>query len=206
MPEVARHTRADALVTDMGSSKALIVRAGEEAFGARFVGGHPMAGSHESGVSAARRNLFEGATWVVTSTERTDPAAAKRLEALATALGAHPLHLDVETHDRIAAAVSHMPHVIACAVAQAVARLADGDGRFGDLMAGGLRDMTRLAASPSTLWTDILSTNREQTRAALVVARAALDDAIRDMDDDEAIRALFDDAARSRKWLLEGRG
>jgi prephenate dehydrogenase len=205
LPDVAKYARPDALVTDMGSTKAEIVHAGEAALGARFVGGHPMAGSHTSGVGAAREGLFVGATWVITPTERTDPEAAARLAALAAALGAHPVRLDIETHDRIAAAVSHMPHVVACAAAQAVGRLAGGDTRFGDLAAGGLRDMTRLAESPPAVWTDILATNRANTKAALHAFREALDEAIQAMDSDEAIHALFEDAGDTRRWIMNTR-
>jgi prephenate dehydrogenase len=207
MPDVARHAAPGALVTDMGSTKAEIVRAGEAALGRRFVGGHPMAGSHTSGVSAARRDLFVGATWVVTPTENTDPAAADRLAHIATALGARAVRLDVVTHDRIAAAVSHMPHVVACALAQSIGQLANGDHRFGQLAAGGLRDMTRLAASPAALWTDILSTNRSNTKAALRAFRDALDEAIAGMDSDADIHALFEESAGTRAWLMdEGKG
>lgn len=204
MPDVARHSRPDALVTDMGSTKAEIARAGAAMLGPRFVGGHPMAGSHTSGVSAARRDLFVNATWVIAPTEHTDATKSQALANLATSLGAHPVVLDVETHDRIAAAVSHMPHVVACAVAQSVNALADGDSRFGDLAAGGLRDMTRLAASPASVWTDILATNRENTKAALQAFRDALDAAIAAMDSDEAIHRLFESAGDARNRLTEG--
>jgi prephenate dehydrogenase len=207
MPDVARHAAPGAVVTDMGSTKTEIVQAGESALGARFVGGHPMAGSHTSGVSAARRDLFVGATWVVTPTDTTDPVAADRVVQLAAALGAHAVELDVLTHDRVAAAVSHMPHVVACALAQSIGRLANGDGRFGDLAAGGLRDMTRLAASPASVWTDILSTNRANTITALRAFRDALDGAIAGMDSDAAIHALFEESAATRAWLMdEGKG
>lgn len=202
MPDVARHARPDAIVTDMGSTKSEVVRAGETALGHRFVGGHPMCGSHESGVSAARDGLFEGATWVLTPTDRTDPAALEQVNALALALGAHPVLLDLDHHDRIAAAVSHMPHVAAAAITLAVARLAEGDPRFADLAAGGLRDMTRLAASPPNVWRDILSTNRANTKAALAAFRDALDESIAAMDDDDAIETLFADAGRARTGLV----
>lgn len=201
--EVARHARPDATVTDVGSTKAGIVRAGEAALGGRFVGGHPMAGSHLAGVSAARTGLFEGATWVFTPTEHTDPRRLERLTMLVTALGAVPVRLDIDTHDLIAAAVSHMPHVAACAVALAVGDLAGGDTRYGDLAGGGLRDMTRLAASPHYLWRDILATNRANTVEALRRLRERLDEAIAALEDDDAISDLFARAAEARAPLVK---
>ena len=101
-----------------------------------------MAGSHRPGVSAARVNLFDGATWVFTPTERTDPKALEKAVGMASAVGARTVCLNVEDHDRIAASVSHMPHVVAAALKLANDRLAEGDSRFQDLAGGGLRDMT----------------------------------------------------------------
>lgn len=202
-PEVSRYARPSAIITDLGSTKSDIVRAGEAELDGRFVGGHPMAGSHMAGVGAARTGLFDGATWVFTPTERTERTALARLTELAEALGAVPVRLDVETHDLIAAAVSHMPHVAACAVALAVGDLAEGDTRYGDLAGGGLRDMTRLAASPDYLWRDILATNRSNTRAALIRLRERLDEAVSAMEDDEAIADLFARAAAARAPLVK---
>lgn len=202
MSGIAEHTRHDAIVTDMGSTKSGIVAAGEAALGGRFVGGHPMCGSHESGVAAAREGLFQGATWVITPTERTDPRALGAVNGLALALEARPVQLDLDRHDTIAAAVSHMPHVVAAAITLAVARLAEGDPRFADLAGGGLRDMTRIAASPPDVWRDILATNREPTLDALRAFRDALDDAIAAMRGDEAIEALFVEAGAARKDLV----
>jgi prephenate dehydrogenase len=201
--EVSGLVSPEATVTDLGSTKAAIVRAGEAALGGRFVGGHPMAGSHLAGVGAARAGLFEGATWVLTPTEQTDPERLERLTGLVVALGARPVQLDIETHDLIAAAVSHMPHVAACAVALAVGDLAGGDTRYGDLAGGGLRDMTRLAASPHYLWRDILSANRGNTIVALRRLRERLDEAIAAMEDDDAIADLFARAAEARAPLVK---
>jgi prephenate dehydrogenase len=162
-----------------------------------------MAGSHLAGVGAARTGLFEGATWVFTPTERTERVRLERLSELVTALGAVPVRLDLETHDLIAAAVSHMPHVAACAVALAVGDLASGDTRYGDLAGGGLRDMTRLAVSPDYLWRDILANNRSNTIVALVRLRQRIDEAIAAMEDDDAIADLFARAAAARDPLVK---
>ncbi len=202
MTDIAPYVRPDAVVTDMGSTKGAIVQAGESALGGRFVGGHPMAGSHKAGVSAARVNLFDGATWVFTPTERTDPKALEKAVGMASAVGARTVCLNVEDHDRIAASVSHMPHVVAAALTLAIDRLADGDSRFQDLAGGGLRDMTRLAASPAVLWRDILSANRENTITALSAFAEELTRAVEAMREDDDIESLFDRAAEARTHLV----
>lgn len=202
MPQVARHAASNAIVTDLGSTKSAIVAAGEVCLGERFVGGHPMAGSHEGGIEAARRNLFRGATWVFTPTAETNEAAVELLRDMASALGARPVDIPLADHDLIAAAVSHMPHLAAAAIASAVSELADADDRYAALAGGGLRDMTRLAASPAVLWRDIFSTNRENTRAAMIVCRDAINRALEALEDDDEVQAYFEEAAAARATLI----
>jgi prephenate dehydrogenase len=202
MPQIARHASPTAIVTDLGSTKAEIVAAGEAWLGERFVGSHPMAGSHEGGVDAARPNLFRGATWVLTPTETTDATALACVSAMAESLGAKPVSLPLKDHDRIAAAVSHMPHLAAAAIARTVGRLADGDHRYAALAAGGLRDMTRLAASPAVLWRDIFSTNRANTREALLVCRDSINEALAALEDDAEVQRFFEEAAIVRETLI----
>ncbi|HEY3411546.1 MAG TPA: prephenate dehydrogenase/arogenate dehydrogenase family protein [Armatimonadota bacterium] len=202
MPQIALHAASNAVVTDLGSTKSEIVAAGEGCLGERFVGGHPMAGSHEGGIEAARLGLFRAATWVFTPTDNTSLDALERLRGLAAALGARPTDIPLGDHDRIAAAVSHMPHLAAAAISRAVGELADGDERFGALVGGGLRDMTRLAASPAVLWRDIFSTNRAHTRDALIVCREALDQALAALEDDGEVQRYFEGAAAAREKLI----
>jgi prephenate dehydrogenase len=202
MPDVARWAAPEAIVTDLGSTKAEISRVGEAALGGRFVPGHPMAGSHEAGIAAARAGLFVNATWVFTPSAGTDKAALEKVMALAAAVGARPTTLDRDVHDRVAAAVSHMPHLASAALSLAVSRLADGDPRFALLAGGGLRDMTRLAASPANLWRDIFATNRDNTRAAMLAMRNAFDEVLAALEDDDSVEAFFDKAGAVRKHLV----
>lgn len=202
MPQIARHAASSAIVTDVGSTKSAIVAAGEVCLGERFVGGHPMAGSHEGGIEAARMDLFRGATWVFTPTDETNIVAAEMLREMAAELGARPVDIPLADHDLIAAAVSHMPHLAAAAIARAVGELADADERYASLAGGGLRDMTRLAASPAVLWRDIFSTNRENTRAAMIVCRDAMNRALEALEDDDAVQAYFEEAAAARVALI----
>ena len=171
-----------ALVTDVGSTKRNIVRAAERLAATRslaFVGSHPLAGSEQAGYRVARADLFRGATVVVTPTEKTELAALKKITELWEALGARVTALDPETHDRTVAAISHLPHLIACA-------LVDGAGRVEpaalELAARGFRDTTRIAAGDPDMWTEIFLANRDALTAGIEAFREALADLQRVID------------------------
>ena len=167
---------AAALVTDVGSTKRGIVAVAERLGAGRplgFVGSHPMAGSEKSGWQVARADLFRGATVIVTPTDATEPRAVKGITALWEALGARVSALDPETHDRTVAAISHLPHVAAWALVDAVVRFEPGALAFA---ARGFRDTTRIAASDPPMWRDVLLANADAVRASLVAFRAALDE------------------------------
>ncbi len=146
------------LVTDVGSVKGPVAAAVADA---RFVGGHPMAGSEQEGVDGADADLFEGATWVLTPTIDTDPAAFARIRTIVTSLGADVVALPPERHDQLVATVSHVPHL---AAATLMALAADGAVEHAALLrlaAGGFRDMTRVAAGSPAIWPDICAENRD---------------------------------------------
>jgi prephenate dehydrogenase len=179
------------VVTDVGSTKRNIVRAAERLAAARrltFVGSHPLAGSEQSGYRVARPDLFRGATVVVTPTEGTELTALKRVTEFWEALGARVSSLDPETHDRAVAAISHLPHLIACA-------LVDGAGRVEpsalELAARGFRDTTRIAAGDPDMWTEIFLANRDALSASVDAFQQALADLQR------AINAGVPDALRT---------
>jgi prephenate dehydrogenase len=192
---------AGALVTDVGSTKRSITRAAERlgrGGGARFVGSHPMAGSERSGYAVSRPDLFRGATVVVTPTDATDPAAVKDVSAFWEALGARVTVLDPAAHDRAVAAVSHLPHLVADALVEAVARFAPN--AF-ELAAGGFKDATRVAASDATIWQEIFRTNRDALTAAVGAFRLALADleALIADDDPAALAAALARIAALRR-------
>jgi prephenate dehydrogenase len=166
----------DAIVTDVGSSKAAIVRTAEALARRRpatFVGSHPMAGSEKSGYGVARVDLFRGATVVVTPTETSPPAAVKMVTAFWEHLGARVTTLDPATHDAAVASISHLPHLVACALADGVTRETPG----ALVIAGrGFKDTTRIAAGDPTMWQEIFLTNREALTAVLGGFRRALDE------------------------------
>ncbi len=165
---------SEAVLTDVGSTKAGIVRAAEALAASRplrFVGGHPVAGSEQSGYAVSRADLFRGATVVLTPTERTDTQAVKRVTEFWEALGGRVVLLDPVTHDRAAAAISHLPHLVAYALVDAVLRMGP---HFLDVAARGFKDTTRIAASDARVWREIFQENRQALGEALAAFRAAL--------------------------------
>src|SRR6201995_1793745 len=196
---------ADCVVTDVGSTKREVVAAHSAP---RFVGGHPLAGAENAGVEHARADLFEAATWYLTPSAGTSGMLYERLHRLLYGIGARPTAIDADTHDRILAAVSHLPHVLAnVLVSQAAATLQDDSHPPARLPATGpsFRDATRVAGAPSAIWTDIYLSNRDALTAEidgaierLQAVRASLRHA-----DGPAITAWNEDAAADRRRLLE---
>ncbi|MFP3882719.1 MAG: prephenate dehydrogenase/arogenate dehydrogenase family protein [Actinomycetota bacterium] len=159
----------DALVTDIAGVKTPIVAAASHL--PHFVGGHPMAGGETSGASLATRTMFHGATWVLTS-DGADPDDLERMEEITRSLGANPVVMTAQEHDRAVARVSHLPHVLAAALM----RLADADRPTLGLAGGGFRDLTRIAAGDSTWWAEVLTANASQVDASIEELQKALDD------------------------------
>jgi prephenate dehydrogenase len=175
-----------AIVTDVGSVKVPVVRKLGPLVrkaGGHFVGSHPMAGSERSGVSAARADLFEEAVCVVSPTGTSNPAAAKKIVRFWRSLGAEVLTLTPALHDKFVSRASHLPHLVACALAKQVLD-PRRDRRQRDLCAAGFRDTTRVACGSPDLWRDISLANR--------------DNLIRDLADFEK------NLRRLRKLLAEG--
>jgi prephenate dehydrogenase len=158
----------DAVVTDTGSvKKPILAAARSHPRGARFVAGHPMAGRETGGFEAATADLFEGSRWFLVAetsdgARAPDKTAVDRVVELAEAVGAEPMVLDAEAHDRAMAYVSHVPQLIASALYGVAARA----GVLGE--AGpGFRDLTRIAGGPPSVWRDIFESNRQEIAGAL---------------------------------------
>jgi prephenate dehydrogenase len=165
------------IVTDVGSVKAPVVAeivAARPDRAACFVGGHPMAGSEQDGVDGADADLFVGASWVLTPTTETDPAAFTTVRAIVGLLGAEAIEVEPEHHDALVALVSHVPQLAASTLMD-VASAGGGEHRIlMRLAAGGFRDMTRIAAGHPGIWPDILTANRDAVLQALDAYREAL--------------------------------
>lgn len=145
-----------AIVTDVAGVKEPIVSAIADV---RFVGGHPMAGSEQEGLAGAGKEMFQGATWVLTPTDHTDPSAFTRLRAVVSSLGADVVALDPARHDSLVAVVSHVPHLAAATLMDLAADGASEHAAMLRLAAGGFRDMTRIAAGDPSIWPDICAEN-----------------------------------------------
>lgn len=158
-----------AIVTDVGSVKASVVRELEPIFswaGAHFVGSHPMAGGEKMGVSAARADLFRDAVCVVTPTRKTQKQALHKIESLWKSVGARVMRLSPDAHDRLVSRSSHLPHVVAAELANYVLN-ANPQAQQAALCANGFRDTTRIASGSPEMWRDIAVTNRANLDLAL---------------------------------------
>lgn len=184
------------LITDVGSTKLGIARAAERAGLAHlFVGGHPLAGDHRAGWSASRTGLFQGARVFLSPTPATTPAALSCARGLWSALGARIEEVDAATHDREIAWVSHLPQTASTALALALADAGIGAERLGP----GGRDLTRLAGSSPTIWTEIALENTTALAPAIQELERRLQSIRRALEtgDEEAIREFF---TRGREW------
>jgi len=166
--EALRASGPATVVTDVGSTKAELVAglpAGEP--GERFIGGHPLAGAETSGVENARGELFEGARWYLVPTARSGGVHYDRLQRAVADLGARPHAIDAETHDRVMATVSHLPHVLANVLVQeAATTLAQESERIPEV-GPSFRDTTRVAGANPAIWGDIFATNSEAVAAGI---------------------------------------
>jgi prephenate dehydrogenase len=208
LKNLAPHLKAGAIVTDAGSTKANVVAAARTILKGRFgdfVPGHPIAGSEQSGPAAARADLYQGKRVVLTPGPDTRSDALATVRALWEAAGAQVETLDAALHDRVFAAVSHLPHLAAFALVDELAQRADGDTFF-RFAASGFRDFTRIAGSSPEMWRDIALANREALLVELDAYLAALQ-ALRNAvsaEDAEALLTIFSRARAARElWMKQ---
>jgi prephenate dehydrogenase len=191
---------ADCVVSDVGSTKRNVVDSTDDE---RFIGGHPIAGAETSGVEHARADLFEGAAWYLTPSERSSGLLFERLHRLISALGARPITVDPETHDRLVAVFSHMPHVLANVLASQAAERLSQHGETLRQVGPSFRDATRVAGSNTSIWTDIYRSNRVAIQEELQQFIQSLEVVIGQLDADEGISRWNDTARDDRKRLLD---
>ena len=205
LADLAPHLSAATVVTDVGSVKQPItaVATSLRAAGrlaARFVGGHPMAGSERCGVLNADPSLLENAVWVLTPDDGTDLQALGAVTAFVEALGARPLEVPPTQHDELVATVSHLPYLAAVALTTLID---DGDERAlkSLLAAGGFRDLTRVASGDPRMSRDMLSGNREAVARALRAFRQRLDELEAVLDSPDLLLERAQIAKRTRDGI-----
>lgn len=182
-------------VTDVGSTKGPVARAVTDP---RFIGGHPVSGSHAHGPEHANGELFRGATWFLTPVAATDPERYRLLHGFVASLGAVPVAVDPEAHDRLVALTSHLPHALAnLLLNQAGVSRIDGHDPLA-AAAGSLRDMTRVAGANPRIWVDIFLDNADALAGALAEHRRRVE---------QVERALAEgDAGFLARWIAEASG
>jgi prephenate dehydrogenase len=196
----------ETVVTDVGSTKRELIASlprGDQL--ERFIGGHPIAGAESAGVENAREDLFEGARWYLTPTDRSSGMLYDRLQRAVADLGARPQAIDAETHDRLMATVSHLPHVIANVLVQQAAAAATEESERLPEVGPSFRDTTRVAGANPAIWGDIFATNSEAVAREIDAAAERLREAadVIRSGDSEKVAGWHSAAREDRRRLLE---
>jgi prephenate dehydrogenase len=199
---ISPHLKPTVVITDAGSTKGDVISAARTSLGShlsRFVPAHPIAGAEKSGVHAARTELFDGKNVVLTPLPETDGDAIAKAEAFWRACGARVSSMSQETHDHIFAAVSHLPHVLAFALVEEIARRPNAEQLFG-FAAGGFRDFSRIAGSSPEMWRDICLANRDAMLHELdaYIARLADIRHLIETNDSAQLAQVFEHARNAR--------
>jgi len=211
--EIIPYLKPATIISDVGSTKSRVVRRVEEMLPSDifYVGGHPMAGSEQIGIEAADPYLFENAVYILTVTSKTDPSAVNTLSSLLERIRAQVIKLSPEEHDRIVAAVSHLPHLAAVCLMNTVGKISASDSELLSLAAGGFRDTTRVASGSPAMWRDIFLTNKDVILRVLNDFKATIEEMeefIREesnnglMETLERAKELRDNIPRTGKGLL----
>lgn len=207
LPHVGDLARDGTLVVDLGSTKRAIVQAMENLpKRVQAIGGHPMCGKESSGFVAADANLFRNAVFALTPLARTSTTTLAFAQSLVEIIGARPFVIDAERHDKIVAATSHLPYVIAAALMSTADEMSHGEELLFRFAASGFRDTSRLAASDPTMMIDILLTNRARVIKILRQYSAQLNELTELIDRADAVelRAHLQTIAESRQKISGG--
>lgn len=214
LPQLVRESRsglkAGALVTDVGSTKAFLdaeLPALLKDTGAQFVGSHPMAGSEQQGIEAARADLYEGALVILTPLRDTPPRSVAAVSRFWRSVGAVVCQMEAREHDRIMARTSHLPHLVASLLATTVGRTGRPEA-LAPFCGAGFADTSRVAAGSPEVWHDIVRTNRSNVAEELRAYKLQVDKLIGLLDegDFEGIQQFLEHGRAARQLLLKGRG
>lgn len=193
------------VVTDVGSTKAYVdaeIRKALAGTGAVYVGSHPVCGSEQQGIEAAKANLYEKATVIVTPVKDAPAVAVKRVRELWRRVGGRVVEMDAREHDRIVARTSHLPHMVASLLAVTVGR--SPDKRIGEFCGTGFADTSRVAEGAPEIWHDIVRTNRANIAEELRAYKSQVERMISQMDDGDfdGITAMLEQGRAARRALL----
>lgn len=208
--DLAPHIGPETIVTDAGSTKCDVVAAARQMLGAglaQFVPGHPVAGTEQSGPQAAFAELYRNRRVILTPLAETSPGALQSVREAWETCGAQVNELSPETHDQVLALVSHLPHLLAFALVDQVARHGQREQLF-SYAAGGFRDFTRIASSHPEMWRDICLANREALLSELSSYEGHLRELRRalEADDGAALEVVFARAREARNAWVDGTG
>ena len=194
--------KKDAIVTDVGSTKQTIVSVGKKLLnkGVYFIGGHPMAGSHKTGITASQVRLFENAYYILTPTKDIPNSKVIQLLNWLRGTKAKFIELEPEEHDKFTGIVSHLPHIVASGLVHQTGKMGKEHPIISQLAAGGFRDTTRIASSSPTMWRDILLHNKEILLSMLDDWQELISE-VKEMihkEDSEGIYRFFHESKRLR--------
>ena len=203
------HLDTNTVITDAGSTKGDVLTTAQSILGAQFsqfVGGHPIAGAEKSGVSAAKVDLFLGKNVVLTPTAITNEHALKQITELWQACGANVTEMSAETHDSIFASVSHLPHLLAFALVDDIAKRHNAAQLF-SFAASGFRDFTRIAGSSPEMWRDISLANKVALLGEINAYETELSQLkqLLEKEDSAGLQALFERASKARNDWAHGK-
>ena len=194
------------IISDAGSTKSAIVATADKYFAdkpVRFVGAHPMAGSHKTGAASADVNLFENAYYIFTPSSLTTPDTLEEMKDLLSGLHARFIEIDASEHDRVTSQISHFPHILASGLMEQTASYAEEHEMTRRFAAGGFRDMTRIAESEPGMWTSILLSNRETIMERIEDFKGRLDEIEQAISkgDENQIWNFFNQAREQRQAM-----
>lgn len=206
LPEVMKHCKPKTIVTDVGSTKASIVENGELAaaeYNKIFIGSHPMAGSEKSGVQHAKADLYKGSTCFITKTEKTPIEAFKKICKFWLGLECRLAVSRPQRHDQLVASISHLPHVVAVALVQAIDSFGEDKNLIKGIIGNGFRDTTRIAAGDSRMWENICLDNFEEIERTRKALESSLHDfmAACENQDSVELKRILEEARDYREFL-----
>ncbi len=198
--KAAPYLKKGSIVTDVGSVKQAVIDEAQRVLpdGVSFVPGHPIAGTENSGVEAAFHGLFIDRTCILTPVEHTDQKAVETIRTMWEEAGSKVIIMDALLHDRVLAAISHLPHMIAYTLVNTVADIRESEPEILNYSAGGFRDFTRIASSSPEMWSDICAMNRDAIMEMITDFQKRLEELKKKVENRD-LKGLRDDFERAKK-------